>query len=100
MFLDHVDGCTSQIGMPLRLRAPLAAAFFITSPNRAEEWLAINADLDLDAERAAMQKIAEDERRQQSSGHQHHAHAFSNNRPNHPKPLAVKLRIIVADAPY
>lgn len=49
-------GYTSQIGMPLRLRAPLAAAFFITSLNRAEEWLALNSDLDLDAERAAVQK--------------------------------------------
>jgi len=48
-------GYTSQIGMPLRLRAPLAAAFFITSPGHAEEWLALNADLNLDAERTVVQ---------------------------------------------
>lgn len=47
-------GYTSQIGMPLRLRAPLASAFFVTSPARAEEWLSLNADLNRNAERSAL----------------------------------------------
>lgn len=47
---------TTQIGMPLRLRAPLASAFFVASPQGAEEWLALAGDLDVEAERDALEQ--------------------------------------------
>lgn len=51
----HV-GYAVQIGMTLRLRAPLAAAFFVSSPEKAAEWLSQLGELDVVAERETMRQ--------------------------------------------